>query len=138
MNHNLLHRIATWLEAGAPHGTAPNNIGFNMGVAYGESWEAWRDGEYDEEGCGSACCIAGAAIQFAGVVMPEQGNQADKRGPIYRKAAALLDLPMDVASDLFFPDEYQIAGNWDRIRPQEAAKVIRHLQATGRTDWSII
>lgn len=138
MNHDLLNRIAVWLEAGAPHETAPNGIGFNMVVAYEDSYEAWRDGKYDTEDCGSACCIAGAAIQFAGLSVPHQSDQSDQLGPVYQKAAELLGLSMNEAIDLFFPDEDQFGGCWVGITPQDAAKVIRHLQATGRTDWSII
>lgn len=138
MNHDLLNRIATWLEAGAPHETAPNGSGFNMVIAHHPAYEAWRDGEYvDDPDCGSACCIAGAAIQFAGLLVPEQENQADPRGLIYRKAAKLLGLSMNTAISLFFPDEDQFGGLYEDITPQEAAGVIRHLQKTGEVDWRL-
>lgn len=53
MNIDRLTELAVWLEAGAPvsHGVTE----FNMAGFI----------EAPTKGCGTACCIAGAAIQFS-------------------------------------------------------------------------
>lgn len=117
MNKRRLAGIARWLERGAKE---KNKVaGFDM---------------HHFGGCGTTCCIAGTASVWWG------GN---KRTPAYYDilGAEVLGLRSDIlpgglslqsgsrAWELFF--------GVDRATPKHAAKVIRHLIATGEFDWSV-
>lgn len=141
MNKERLEIIAEWLEAGAPH---KNGVtGFNM--AFGAS--------KTEPACGTACCIAGAAVYF---FAPEEAKRfeldleeqlKDKFfHPEYDVASAdffgynnieeiackLLDLDYDTGDELFVPSGIVALSN---IQPSEAAAVIRELIKTGEVNW---
>lgn len=145
MNVELLTNIAEWLEAGAPE--AYHGFGFDM-----RWWKMTGDamdpfGDESRETCGTTCCIAGAAIELSGVMsgFSEWTNGADCE----YVARSVLGLTEEQAQSLFDPwlDDYRNrpnpmamllfdeAGIRQPINPRAAAKVVRHLIATGEVDW---
>lgn len=140
MNIDRLTKLAEWLESGAPH-VADTITGIPVtGFDY-------RVGLASAGDCGTVCCIAGAAAQFWGEPAEDhlaewvealQGplpgpREAQFFGPggIGQEASLVLGLDDDTAEGLFHD------GEWDEPDPQHAARVIRHLIATGTVDWSI-
>ena len=119
MHVERLTELAEWLEAGAPH--KGNVDGFNMNV-----FEA-----NDVPGCGTVCCIAGAANQFFG----NDGSRENDSFHADDYAAARLDLDKQIAEDLFFVNAYGESIDRCDITPAWAARTIRHLIATGEVDW---
>lgn len=135
MNIELLDRIATWLEAGAPH---ESGISFNMNYLYSSNaGEAWIDGEMVEQDCGTACCIAGAALQFGGkpdLINPDDFDaDQDERG--FEEAAKLIGMEYKDAHALFYPEETSPFDHYEEITPEYAARVVRKLIKTGEVDW---
>lgn len=144
LNIAALDRVAKWLEAGAPCTATPGGVpvtGFDMsrGVAI------------DAEGCGTVCCIAGAACQFEGVTNAAAGIMlADDRtgyelgwwgaNGVAMQAQEILGLTSEQADSLFTPIGYN-SDEWeDDYRPLTAAlaaRVIRHLIATGDVNWEL-
>lgn len=142
LNIAALDRVAKWLEAGAPHTATPNGppvTGFDMsrGVAV------------DDAGCGTVCCIAGAVCQFEGVTNAEATQLiADGGGElewffsygVAVQAQEILGLSSEQADSLFIPVGCN-ADKWeDDYRPltaELAARVIRHLIATGDVNWEL-
>lgn len=145
LNIAALDRVAVWLEAGAPHTATPGGIpvtGFDMsrGVAI------------DGKGCGTVCCIAGAVCQFEGVTNAEvadmlatgEGNWRELgwwgTGGVAMQAQEILGLTSEQADSLFTPIGYN-SDEWeDDYRPLPAAlaaRVIRHLIATGDVNWEL-
>jgi len=109
MNKERLSTIADWLEAG---GDSTGCHKFNM--AY------WDNGQEDYTGtaCGTAMCIGGAADAFFG------GEVAESLGLDNLKTHALCH-----------PSEIDMS--WDKITPQAAATVVRHLITFGVVDWRL-
>jgi len=115
MNKERLSIIADWLEAG---GDNKDGYGFNM-----DHWIAEGSVDYTGGKCGTAMCIGGAANTFFG------GLKAESLG---------LGLSSDigsVADQLCYPCD--IATPWDKITPQAAATVVRHLITFGVVDWRL-
>lgn len=140
MNTELLTRIKTWLEAGAPHREAPDGFSFNMA--------RWLNIEGTPDNwCGTSCCIAGAAVAFHGFKLPlwEQNylrdvgrnsvsDVVDDDGNeilIRDQAQALLGLTYEQAESLFVPRHKPL----EAITPAEAAQAITHLIETGEVQW---
>lgn len=142
LNIAALDRVAKWLEAGAPCTATPGGVpvtGFDMsrGVAI------------DDAGCGTVCCIAGAACQFEGVTNAEVDSMLDADEGNCRElgwanvalsAQEILGLTSEQAYSLFTPEGYA-SDEWeDDYRPLTAAlaaRVIRHLLATGDVNWEL-
>jgi hypothetical protein len=79
-------------------------------------------------------CIGGALEQFS----RETGTPADLD---YGLSGDDVGLDSDVAHDLFYPwdsDSWTHRISPEDLNPENCAKVIRHLIATGEVDWSII
>jgi hypothetical protein len=140
-----LIRVAEWLEAGAPHvvikeGQAIAEFNMNYG------------GEYIEDACGTACCIAGALVQFEGLMQPdddgaieffsedaEDVDEDDERqlgaGEV---AQNFLGITETQADKLFMPFqhfEYEISQEFSR--PARAAAVVRHFLETDEVSWDL-
>jgi len=109
MNKERLSIIADWLEAG---GDSTGCYKFNM--AY---WDNGKD-DYTGSACGTAMCIGGAADAFFG------GDSAESLG-----------LDSTKTYDLCHPLEIDMS--WDKIIPQAAATVVRHLITFGVVDWRL-
>lgn len=145
MNVELLTNIAEWLEAGAPE--ARHGFGFDMRwwKMTGDAMDPFED--ESRETCGTTCCIAGAAIELSGVMLnfSEWAEGTDCSATARR----VLGLTEEQALSLFDPwlDDYWSRPNlmdmllFDEvglrkpIDPRAAAKVVRHLIATGEVDW---
>lgn len=149
MNKQRLEHLAQWLEAGALH----ERITFDM-----DEGISFKVDDFDPDrptDCRTACCLAGAAVQFFGdetwlaeamrrqyserdafdkhLTLPFWGPYGQQRGHnnVLSKATELLGLTRAQAKSLFVP------GGWlpDYNDPQWAARTIRHLIATGKVDW---
>lgn len=147
MNIALLTKIAEWLEAGGHHVDEKGlPVTFNMakGLAFDVEDNEYTASANDYEGCGAVCCIAGAAIQFSNprfltpdVVARETGEA--EWGRISAAAADTLGLDLSTAYRLFDPPRYNALFRGQELSdfndPAWAARVIRHLLATGDVDW---
>jgi hypothetical protein len=78
--------------------------------------------------CGTTGCIAGWAHHLFG-----GGKETAFTDDLQFDARELLDLPFEIADDLFVPG----GGYLRDIKPAKAAAVLRHLAETGKVDWSI-
>lgn len=71
MNKQLLHQVANWLEAGAPHATFKMELGVYVEtpLEYEQTADPYgADRILDRANeCGTTCCIAGAALALANV-----------------------------------------------------------------------
>jgi hypothetical protein len=119
LNIPLLNTIIDWLAAGAPH--TPAGFGFDLDKGIFRTFD-----EDASEGCGTTCCIAGAAIAFSDPnymqLVPECGDEADW-GKVQRRAAKLLGINGKAAMSLFFMGE---------CGPQEAAVILTKFRDTGK------
>lgn len=138
MNLTRMVMLAEWLEAGAPH--KDNVIGFKM--------DNWMFPRSSGNTCGTVCCLAGATVQFfndEGKPFIDEWDVYNVKGRnVSQYAKELLGLEHDTAHALFMaeglrPDDDNpydsYADVMRRITPDHAARVVRHLLATGIVDW---
>lgn len=132
MNIDKLTEIAEWLEAGAPE--RDGVVKFNM------------KNFIVPEGCGTACCIAGAVVQFSSALPFRSSKHFYVESPLSIRDAAesLLGLDYHESEELFyapsvlekFEDELPHGADaLDMITPAWAARCIRNLIETGKVDW---
>lgn len=122
-----LQRVARWLEAGAPHvdvnGREIDAFDMTKGI--------------ERADCGTACCIAGALVQFDNDPATEfTGYWSDVLDDA-RRISGITNA--EDASELFGLDDSAFYANERRFRgvkPEQAAKVIRHFIRTGVVDWN--
>ena len=122
--------------ADAIEGHVLPELGFNMEVYYSTAYRNLPDRSGHE--CGTIACIAGWACKLYGSL-----------GEGYFATAAYhLDLDYETANELFIPPG---PAHWDeenhswqefpvntwKATPAQAARVIRHLAATGKVDWRV-
>jgi hypothetical protein len=123
MNIELLTKIAEWLEQGGDEQAF--GFGFNMRDYFHNDDP---DAETDTEPfCNSTCCIAGAAVALS--------RSLKVSGAYQTLGAQALGLDELTSMRLF-----HAPGSGQELRdisPQRAARVVRHLIATGNVDWSI-
>jgi uncharacterized lipoprotein YmbA len=121
-----LTELAVWLEASAPETSGVSE--FNMMVFIE------RPRAHD---CGTACCIAGAAIQFAQDKPFSYDEWLETPANPFQWASTLLDIDYLQASLLFHcEDEYgEVVASQREIDSQWAARCIRKLIDTGGVDW---
>lgn len=138
-----LVKVAEWLEAGAPHVVVNSGhkiVEFNMNFG----------GEWIEESCGTACCIAGAVVQFEDLMKPdgsgtieffsedpedvdEDEERALGAGEI---AQNFLGITEGQANKLFMPfQDFEYEPSADFSRPKRAAAVVRHFIKTDEVRW---
>jgi hypothetical protein len=134
-----LEKVASWLEAGAPHvdikGRRVDNFNMNYAV--------------QDNGCGTSCCVAGAVVQFEGLgELNHEGSMlfggwdaiGVGAGDLAQKYLGISDTN---AQRLFMPwDAPEYRDNSflrENARPFSntgvAAKTIRGFLATGKVDW---
>jgi hypothetical protein len=139
MNIERLIEIAEWLEAGAPE--RAGIVEFNMRDAI----EPVRSIDW---ACKTACCIAGAAIQFERSHRGESPIKSRRcMGDIHLDAIRILGINFSEAHGLFFGNGYidgsissvkgSFRGGLNSITPEIAARTIRHFIATGDIDWTL-
>lgn len=121
MDVKLLDKIATWLENGGDADLT--GYEFNM--------EIWFDDDYED--CGTACCIAGAAVAMTKGLDYMRAADVSMKLDVEVEAQQILGLSGDVANALFIPQHTDRI--WE-ISPYDAAKTIRHLIKYGVVDWS--
>lgn len=127
LNVQLLDRIASWLENGAVHELPDGSVlTFNM-----QNWMGPTD-------CGTAACIAGAAIAFAdpeAVADIAHNPWPMKELQVPDRARGLLGLNRDEAYALFQPEADVEGLDVDEVTPELAAITIRNLITTGLVEW---
>lgn len=146
-----LERVASWLESGAPHVGEIAAFDMNDTISLMSSSQAgdlpWNKG-VNKNSCGTACCIAGAIVQFD--LEDRQGkmaadwNDACKRieDSILTTAKKLAGLNDKIANSLFCPcdQDFNDCGKtpieYSDISPAIAAKTIRNFLATGKVIWN--
>ncbi|QWF18679.1 hypothetical protein [Lysobacter capsici] len=145
MNTERLTTLAQWLEAGAKHEKITFDITRGILVKNIDEFDPSKPTE-----CQTTCCIAGACVQFYGD-MSDLVEEADDR--TYRngntpvpaeltwrdvrdQAAQLLGLSDSTAMRLFSPELFFGGDLKDYNDPAWAARTIRHLIATGESDWT--
>jgi hypothetical protein len=122
MHIERLDEIASWLEDGAPH----------RGKVHAFTMSAFID--IIDNDCGTACCIAGAAVQFHRKSMKKRQYEPTDTGVrFYRRAKQLLDLDETTADNLFIMENTDYHLN--QVTPAWAARCIRNLIETGEVDW---
>lgn len=139
-----LERVATWLEAGAPH-VVEHNIGeFNIKVGVSFLTEEENEKALENPTCGSICCIAGAVCQFEDTFNAASSglNLTTLNGrevgevswrSVQSQAEDLLGISEEDADKLFLPPYFETR----TYTAQCAAKVIRNFLATGDVVWSL-
>lgn len=144
LNLVRLEEIAAWLEAGAPHRADPNQPDNEDAIVSAFNMADFGCTHDHDQGCGTACCIAGTAnaFHFIRTAQPWDGDSLNNPA----LAIGLLGLTEDQAEALFYPFAWdgetgsrEAIGdtNWSRISPEHAARVIRHLMATGEVNWNL-
>lgn len=122
-----LGKVQQWLEAGAPHVEVFDNGEQLLPITTFDMYETvGRSGD-----CGTACCIAGAVVQFSDPLDVRSTFSPQYYTGFGAKAAALLDISQDDADSMFVPSEVE----WDSITPAVAAKMLKTYLATGVVDW---
>ena len=136
-NVKSLIKVAEWLEGGAQHVEVGNHsiAEFDMEQAVTTN---------SNSGCGTACCIAGAIVQFENLIDPVLSGARDffdtydGGDGVGTLAAEHLGIDSSDAEALFEPwqrfgfEEYEEFSD-----PQRAAKVVRHYIETGVVDWDL-
>jgi hypothetical protein len=126
-----LIEVAEWLERGGDE---------YRGVARFDM-RCWKE----EAACGTVCCIGGALQMFnrellrekvrAKMYAPDYLDSEDLEILLDEHVPAIIGLSEEEADLLFYPAPGLRDRAW-RAKPQQAAKVIRHLLATGKVDWN--
>lgn len=147
MNRARLEKLAKWLENGAVHA----HVQFCMLTGI----KVMRPAKFDPDAptsCATACCVAGAALQFfapdeTAKLMRKEFYGSDEwidEVPftwVSASAKRLLGLTGKQAADLFTPDVQAERKTGKRVElyvfndPLWAAATIRHLLRTGEADW---
>ena len=125
MNTELVNKVLAWLDAGAPH----EKTGFSFDMS-----SYVHDGEpCVTHPCGTTCCMAGAAIAFASPAVFKELRADSYDVNVKSAAAALLDIPVSDADELFSPIflDYEYAD----VTPALAANVLRKYVKTGKVVW---
>lgn len=138
-NKQSLVRVVEWLENGAPHVTIENvRVIDQFDMEYG----------IFDDGCGTACCIAGAVVQFEGLGELKRGeieffditnfkDNVIEKG-ISTLAAEHLGITQSEAEQLFEPwAKFEYSEHEEFSHPKRAAAVIRHFLAEGVVDWDL-
>lgn len=133
-NKQALINVAEWLEDGAPHTeVAGHKIAtFDMEYAVDAAGQ-----------CGTACCIAGAIVQFENLIEPVYTGVRDffdthGEAGVGTMASEHLGISSGDAEQLFEPwigFEYNSYSEFSD--PARAAKVVRHYLKTDNVDWDL-
>lgn len=117
--------LADWLEAG---GESPH-IKFGMYTYLTFLDKNGNETPDKDEACGSICCMAGALAQTFG------DRMAMRKGTsIMQCARELVGMNALDAMELFVPSMLDLRA----VTPRQAARVVRHLIATGEIDWRVM
>lgn len=113
--------VEEWLRDGARHAT--DGLGFNM-----ETMHSTSDNEYDynENECGTAMCIAGAAGQFNKIKNPSNADI------YYKEKYPEIEGELE---ELFYPDYWEDTNGYP-IDPQQALQAIENFKENGDPRWA--
>lgn len=130
MNIANILKLADFLDMASPEPEFNNHLGeYVYTFANGEGYSM---GIWDSEGrtCNTVGCIGGWAAAFA----KEDGDYS-----LSRRSAAQNWLGITLIQDtaLFTPMGWHSPEHAKEYTPQRAARVLRHLAATGNVDWSV-
>jgi hypothetical protein len=117
MNAERILKLADVIE-GLPHGTV--DWASSIGELSAFNMSEWN--------CGTVGCIAGWTIKVF--------SKADDSTHYTTEARSLLGLSSEEAEGLFTPRCRDVE-DYRRVKPTQAAAVLRHLVATGEVDWSV-
>lgn len=127
LNADKLLALAHAIEL-MEHGSYFDRVpGFDMRV-WSEDW-CFPNLPHD---CGTASCIGGTAEVY--FELPNAVSVYTFLTDV-EEEQAIPDKDYETLHSLFYPPE---SGGYWGATPEDAAKVIRHLVATGTVDWSII
>lgn len=121
MNIENIHRLADYLDT--LNEVAPARFNMNQ----------W----YAEHPCGTIGCIAGHAM----VLLDPRGAQWNWKPYNAAEHLGLVCNQLERSVELFTPDEdilRECGLDYRGVRANHAAKVLRHLAATGKVDWTIL
>lgn len=123
-----LSKVQQWLESGAPHMEVVDGEENLLPVTHFDMYETV--GRADD--CGTACCIAGAVIQFNEPMdVRHQAFSPNYYTGVGEKAAGLLGISQTDADMMFVPQDVE----WGTITPEVAGKMLNTYLATGVVDW---
>lgn len=131
-----LNKVAAWLDDGAKHIDIENGRVIDLfDMAYSVT----------ERGCGTACCIAGAVVQFEGLPTVPMCTTSVSSAAFYGDEGVsvvvsnYLGLSNFSAMQLFTPWEVKHNGEWLAqsmfSSPSVASAAIKHLIKTGDVKW---
>ena len=140
MKTELFAPVLAWLEAGAPH--TPEGIGFNMSNFADEDYP-----DFEQNPCGTACCIAGAVQQFNKLPPTDLNSVWADINALGKKLGMSLQqiLGLFFAADKLerwewgeYPNTGALLNGQDLyiVTPAMAAKTLRHFMATGEVVWA--
>lgn len=151
MNRERITKLAEWFEAGAPHKTIKFVI--DQGITVTNIDEAQDAAHLNA--CQTACCIAGATVQFfdpkfsdemllAIVDDYEHGDYIEQEDPswvqgnwppVKHRAAELLGVEGD--DILFMFEPYGFTDYPEQFTAEATGKMLRHYLATGKVKWDV-
>ena len=140
MKTELFAPVLAWLEAGAPH--TPEGIGFNMC-----SFDDEDHYDFEQNSCGTACCIAGAVQQFNRLpptdlnsVWSDINALGEKLGMSLRQILGLFFAADELTSEEWgdYPNTGALLKDADlnKVTPAMAAKTLRHFMEAGKVVWA--
>lgn len=141
-NKQALIKVAEWLEDGAKHVDIDNGHKIDQ-------FDMEHAVTSISNGCGTACCIAGALVQFEGLIKPvvegspnffdEVDDETDDLVEgVGTLAASYLGIDKDDSDKLFVPwSHFEYESYTEFSDPDRAAQVIRHYLETGVVDWDM-
>lgn len=99
-------------------------------------------GAHAETICGTVACIAGTAALLASdaaiAAVKHRDYPALYRVNVSQVAQDWLELSGEQSADLFAPMLWNMMGvEYRNVTAQHAARVVRHLIATGEVDWTV-
>lgn len=139
MNAENILKVADAIEKHSVVGLA-----FHMNYSYEtdkEELESRLSLSPDQKRMGSECGAVACFIGWTNSVIPTKGTEVTNTAAAAKKLGFEGGAPFgSPAYSLFYPDTdiWDLRGNgYDDITPEQGVRVLRHLAATGKIDWSV-
>lgn len=148
MNITAINTLINLLENIPPETKQGFNMRYYHENAYGEDVNVGHE-------CGTVACLAGWTAEHLSLKgdrvlkLPRTKDSIKNYGPglhwmtgHHELAQEILGLTEDEADRLFTPMDYDSNPEldlvaWDRVKPAQAVKVLKHLRDTGEVDWTV-